>query len=64
MLSAPADGTVCKMFHRSNQMYILEILLFQLNPNSRFLMQNTKGGKTHQIKAVMNSQQICEGFKL
>lgn len=47
MVSAPVDGIVCKMFHRSNQMYVLEILLFHLNPNSRFLIQNTKGGKTH-----------------
>ena len=42
------------MFHRSNRIHVLDILLFQLNPNSRFLIQNIKGVKSNYIKDIMN----------
>lgn len=46
MASAPAYSIVCKI-NVSQKQYVLDTLIFQLNPNSRFLMQNTKDVKTN-----------------
>lgn len=53
MASAPVYSIICKINVLQKQ-YVLDTLIFQLNPNSRFLMQNTKDVKTNQMEAILN----------